>query len=312
MYLRRDEFKSTVRAPAKLNVFLEVLGRRDDGFHELETLIVPVRLWDSLSMEATPPGGQDRLGEIDLSVRSSLPVRSPPREELPPAGDRNLVVRALELLRARSGCRFGAHVELIKRIPLEAGMGGGSSDAAAALLLANRIWRLGWDRERLATIAAELGSDVPFFIHGGAAVCRGRGELVESLGSVPPLYVVIVKPPFGLSTESVYQAHDHLARPENPSNRSHLPALLDAFRCGRLGDMGRLMANRLQSAAASLAPWVDRMRSAFERLDCLGHQLSGSGSAYFGICRHAQHARRAATILRARQLGLVYATRSYC
>src|SRR5262245_61409117 len=119
MYFRRDERTRTVRTPAKLNIFLEVFGRRADGFHELETLIVPIRLWGYLSVESTPPNRDDRPGPIVLIVRSGLLARVPTHShELPPNGDDNLVVRALELLRHRSGCPFGARIQLTKRIPL--------------------------------------------------------------------------------------------------------------------------------------------------------------------------------------------------
>ncbi|MCI0334137.1 MAG: 4-(cytidine 5'-diphospho)-2-C-methyl-D-erythritol kinase [Planctomycetes bacterium] len=309
MYLRRDQLTRTARAPAKLNLYLEILGRRDDGFHELETLMVPIRLSDGLSFASTLPI-DDRPGEIVLGVRKCFPARSSKQTDTIPTGSSNLVVRALELLRERSGCQLGAHVELVKRIPAAAGLGGGSSDAAAALRLANRGWQLDWPVERLAELAAELGSDVPFFLHGGAAICSGRGERVERVHGIRPCYFVIVKPPADLSTAEVYRAHDSLDQVTNPPGRRGLLQASAALRSDGLREAGRWMFNRLQFAAGAVSPWVDRLRTVFARLDCVGHQLSGSGSAYFGVCRHAQHARRLATILRTQQLGLVYATRS--
>jgi 4-diphosphocytidyl-2-C-methyl-D-erythritol kinase len=159
-----------------------------------------------------------------------------------------------------------------------------------------------------------LGSDVPFFLERGAAVCRGRGERVERLPSLVSLDLVIVKPPVRLSTPDVYRALDDLPSCSGgiqlAGGRSPLEALATALRRGTLVELGQWMGNRLQAAAAGLSPWVDRVREAFAQLDFLGHQLTGSGSAYFGVCRHAQHARRLATILRMRQLGLVFVTRS--
>jgi 4-diphosphocytidyl-2-C-methyl-D-erythritol kinase len=308
MDLRRVESTRTVLAPAKLNIHLDVLGRRPDGFHELETLIVPIRWWDSLSMTPTPAAGKEP-GKISLRLRSFLAARDPPCNELPPEGEENLVMRALRLLRERSGCTAGAHVELVKRIPMAAGLGGGSSDAAAALRLANRIWNLGWSREQLIEFGAEIGSDVPCFVYNGTAICRGRGERVEQLPGVPSFHVVIVKPPKGLSTADVFQAHDALAEATRP-HRGKLEQLLAALRARRHADFRQFMGNRLEAAAATLLPWIDEVRTIFDKLGCLGHQLSGSGSAYFGICRHAREARRWAAFLKARQLGLVYATRS--
>jgi 4-diphosphocytidyl-2-C-methyl-D-erythritol kinase len=308
MYPRRVESTRTVLSPAKLNIYLDVLERRADGFHELETLIVPIRWWDTLSFESTPPVDGEPA-QISLRVRSFLSARDPPSDELPPEGDENLVVRALQLLRERSGCAEGARIELVKRIPMAAGLGGGSSDAAAALRVANRMWHLGWSCERLARLGAEVGSDVPFFVRGGSAICRGRGEQVESLSEITPLHFVIVKPPAGLSTAEVYRAHDSLKTSTSP-RQSRLAELLTALRTRRFADIGRLMINRLEAAAVTLSPWIDRSRAVFDEFGCPGHQLSGSGSAYFGICRHAQEARRLAAFLKVRQLGLVYATRS--
>jgi 4-diphosphocytidyl-2-C-methyl-D-erythritol kinase len=306
-----------MRAPAKINLYLEVLGRRKDGYHELESVLLPVRLSDSLSFTPTPPpsGGQPGTIEFRDVVGSVTPGSIAPREPLPPAA-KNLVVHALELLRRRSGCTAGARVELAKRIPVAAGLGGGSSDAAAALKLGNRGWGIHWTNDRLAELAAELGSDVPFFLEPGAAICRGRGEHVERLPSIRPLDVVIVKPPAGLSTQDVYNEFDTMNVAGGPAANVVSPigcnGLLDALRRGAIRELGRLMCNRLQAAAAALSPWIDHARTAFGRLDFLAHQLSGSGTAYFGICRHAQHARRLATILRTQQLGLICVTRSCC
>jgi len=312
MDLRRDERKRIARAPAKLNLFLELLGRRDDGFHEVETLMVPIRFADSVTFLPVRSIERNLPAEIQLGVRVCDPVRSPFASKPIPTGADNLVVRALELLRQRSGCELGAHVELVKRVPAAAGLGGGSSDAAAALRLANLGWRLQWTNDRLAEVAAEIGSDIPFFVYGGAAVCRGRGERVERLPALPPVHFVVVKPPVGLNTGDTY--HAYAAMTEHAENRgATLGRLADLISSlvGRGGrNPARWMQNRLQNAASSLSPWVDRLRMAFDQLDFEGHQLSGSGSAYFGVCRHAQHARRLATILRTRQLGLVYATRS--
>jgi 4-diphosphocytidyl-2-C-methyl-D-erythritol kinase len=309
MYLQRDEFQRTARAPAKLNLFLEVMGRRDDGFHELETLIVPIQLADWLSLVPTAPTQDGRLGKIVLDIRDCRTSCAPCDGEPIPVGSENLLVRALELLRQRSSCRFGARVELVKRIPMSAGLGGGSSNAAAALRLANRAWQLDWPPHRLLELAAELGSDVPFFLSCGAAICRGRGERTERLPNMQPLHFVVVKPPVGLNTGDVYQAHDAIVASSSIQHpASHLQAA--RFAAGRWGDVRCWMHNRLQSAAGTLTSWVREASIIFDRLDFVAHQLSGSGTAYFGVCRHAQHARRLAAILRTRRLGLVYATRS--
>jgi 4-diphosphocytidyl-2-C-methyl-D-erythritol kinase len=308
MFFRSEDPPRTARAPGKLNLFLEITGQREDGYHELETLMVPVRIADWLSFRATPAPDHDAAGPIDLTVRPSFAVRPPTQVESVPAGSKNLILRALDLLQQRSGCRFGARVELIKHIPISAGLGGGSSDAATALRLANIGWKLNWGTARLAELAAEIGSDVPFFVYGGAAICRGRGERVERLPAMPTLHFVVAKPPGGLSAGAVYGSYGRLSKSEQVKERR--PSVSMSVNGSRWGELGRWMRNRLESAAALLTPWVAQAQAVFGELDFVAHQLSGSGSAYFGVCRHAQHARRLASILRTRQLGLVYATRS--
>jgi 4-diphosphocytidyl-2-C-methyl-D-erythritol kinase len=310
MYLRRDQLTRIARAPAKLNLYLEILGRRADGFHELETLMVPIGLSDTLNFRSLPPAEEGSAGEILLDVKTCNPVRSLQPAPAIPAGRENLVVRALELLRERSGCELGARVTLVKRIPVAAGLGGGSSDAAAALQLANSAWNLHWPIQRLVALGAALGSDVPFFLARGPALCRGRGERVEPIRRTPRRWFVIVKPPAALSTAKVYESHASLRETAKRRPPGDLQLAAGAYGTTSILQARRWMFNRLQSAAAAISPWVDRLRSTFDKLDLPGHQLTGSGSAYFGVCRHAQHAQRLGNILRMQELGLVYVTRS--
>jgi len=199
MYVLRRRTRIEIWTPAKLNLFLEVLSRRDDGFHEIETLMTPVSLFDTLRLSLSDDRG------IDLQCRwSTAGVEGSAAGDLP-AREENLVYRALIRLRQRSGVDRGLQVQLVKRIPSASGLGGGSSDAAAALVGANLLWELNWSADRLSSVAAELGSDIPFFLAGGAAVCRGRGERVEPVWAGPPQSVVLVRPPQGLSTAAVYQ-----------------------------------------------------------------------------------------------------------
>jgi 4-diphosphocytidyl-2-C-methyl-D-erythritol kinase len=272
---------------------LEVLGKRDDGFHEIETLMLPVSLYDSLSIRSRDDG--------QVVFSSHEVKRQDASSEAMPQGDSNLVVRALRLLKQRAGVEGGAEVTLTKRIPMAAGLAGGSSDAAAALLLGNATWGLNWSRSRLADVAAELGSDIPFFLHHGAAVCRGRGEQIEPVEGFGKLHFVVVAPPVGLSTGDVYR---HCQPSTSPQR---VESLVKALRAGRIGQAARRLCNRLQAAAASLCEWIDRLQFEFSHVDCLGHQMSGSGTSYFGLCRHACHARRIAARLRSRRLGRVFA-----
>lgn len=297
-------FPATILAPAKLNLTLDVLGRTNDGYHELSTVMVPVRWFDSLYFEPLAKLG-GRAGLINFSLHGSG------RNELVPANESNLVVRALQLLRERSGCELGARVSLVKRIPSGAGLGGGSSDAAAALQIANRGWGLHWSEERLSALAAELGSDVPFFLAGAAAICGGRGERVERLPRGVPLNFVIVKPEDSLSTAEVYRRFDELKTASAVRRDKRTIASMSCdLRCGAVGNFAAWMSNSLQTAAASLSSWIEQVERVFADLGFAAHQLTGSGSAYFGICRHAGEARRLASIIKSRQLGLVFVTRS--
>jgi 4-diphosphocytidyl-2-C-methyl-D-erythritol kinase len=278
-----------------LNLFLNVIGRRSDGFHELESLMVPVRIFDSLALRPV-----SRVGEFPGSL--TLRVRQRSTQELSKFDDLserddNLVLKALTALRRASGCMLGAHVELLKRIPIGAGLGGGSSDAAAALILANRAWGLGWSPSRLAQVASEIGSDVPFFLADGPAICRGRGEQIEHL-ALSPLHFVVVCPPHSLSTAMVYQSL--AADLPIPPRATTLSALVELLRGGAIGSIGQLLWNGLAQTAARLLPAVSDVQRAFGRLDFVGHQLTGSGSAYFGVCRSAHQAAQLAALLRAR------------
>ncbi len=176
-------------APAKLNLFLHVTGRRADGYHELETLFQLIDLADELRIRVRPDGVIERSGGPD-----GVPA------------DQDLVVRAARLLRARAGQpELGAEIELEKRIPVGAGLGGGSSDAATALVALNELWQLGLGTERLAALGLELGADVPVFVRGENAVARGVGERLEPV-ALPPRVYAVVFPGTPVSTAEAFQA----------------------------------------------------------------------------------------------------------
>ena len=177
-----------LRAPAKINLYLRVLGKRPDGYHELETVFERVDLADELAFEASR----------ELALTCDDPSL--------PCGEDNLVLRAARLLQQATGCGAGARIHLTKRIPIAAGLGGGSSDAAAAMVGLNQLWNLWLESSHLMELGASLGSDVPFFLAPTAfAVGRGRGEQCEPLPPEPPLVHVLVVPPERLSTREVYK-----------------------------------------------------------------------------------------------------------
>jgi 4-diphosphocytidyl-2-C-methyl-D-erythritol kinase len=274
-----------VLAPAKLNLYLEVLKRRPDDYHDIESLMATVDLFDVLTVRDEPSGA--------IVLECDDP-------SLPTDG-RNLVVKAAELLRASTGCTSGARIGLKKAIPAQAGLGGGSSDAAATLAALDQFWDLGVAPGRLDAMAGAIGSDVAFFLHAPAAVCRGRGELVEEVSLPVPLHFVLVAPRIGMSTVDVYRS---LRPPETPRT---IGPVLDALARGGPVELGRSLFNRLQPVAEAIRPELTRVRDALASLGPLlcGSLMSGSGSAYFGLCRDSAAADRAADVLKPLGLGWV-------
>jgi len=283
-----------IRAPAKLNLSLAVLDRRPDGFHEIESLMVPVTLHDTV--RARPRAD----GAIALSMRYGGRLTEPDGASLArdvPVDDSNLVVRAARALRDAAGTPLGLDIELVKEIPAGAGLGGGSSDAAAVLLAAARLWRLDWPRERLAALAAGIGSDVPWFFAAGPAVARGRGEVIEPVAGIPPLSAVIACPAAGLSTAAVYAA----CTPD-AARRGEAGRLAAALAAGGLADAAALMHNALEAPARRLCPDVDRLLAALARAGARAPRLTGSGSACFALADSAAAARTIASRLAAERI----------
>lgn len=300
MYVHQNAEGVVVQAPAKLNLFLEILGKRPDGYHEIETLMVPISWYDTVLFHPEPSG------QIRFRCKLLVPSQPPVSAQIPwvPEGRDNLVVQAVELLRQAAGVRQGAQIELVKRIPPGAGLGGGSSDAAAALVGANLGWKLYWPPAALLPLASRLGSDVPFFLAGGPAICRGRGEIVQPLWPVGSWHFVVVHPPAGLSTAEVYR---HCEVPNRPRS---IEAIQGAWQQGDKAALGNLLWNRLEPIAEKLCPWIARLRAQLAHQEVLGHQLTGSGTGYFALCRHARQARRVAQRLHATGLGTVVAVHS--
>ncbi len=299
MQIHHTAVEVIVQAPAKLNLFFEVIAKRSDGFHEIETLMCPITIFDTIQFYGETSGNIKFRCDLSFGMQGI----NPESKGIPGDGN-NLAVRAVELLRQHAGIRAGATLRLIKRIPIASGLGGGSSDAAAALVAANLGWRLNRPIDELARLAEKLGSDVPFFLARGPAICRGRGEQVEPVEALGTLHFVVVRPPAGLATEMVYK----VCRPAD--RQLSVTPIVKLLRQGNKSEAGRMFFNRLSSAASMLTPWIERLQSAFSRLDCLGHGLSGSGSSYFGLCRHARHARRTAQRLQMLNIGTVFAVRS--
>lgn len=308
MLVRDEPHAVVVGAPAKLNLFLQVLGKRADGFHDLETLMVTIGIYDTLRFSAAPPSpSSDAITLTCVDARS----RNRPgatHETLPlSSGPDNLVMRAALLLREATGTDQGAHIELVKRIPLAAGLAGGSTDAAATLVGLNRLWKLNLPNAELQTLAARLGSDVPFFLSPdptGAAVCRGRGEIIEPVRLPQRLHFVVVRPQSGLSTAQVFR-HCRAG-----SATSRVEDLVRHLQHGRLHSAARCLHNSLQEPAELLNAEVTQLKHAFGRMPFLGHLMSGSGTSYYGLCQHRRQAVALAARLRGTRLGDAFVAQS--
>jgi 4-diphosphocytidyl-2-C-methyl-D-erythritol kinase len=261
-----------VAAPAKVNLHLEVLGKRPDGYHAIETLILAVDLFDTLEVRRDPSG--ELILECD-----------PPGL---PTGPQNLVWKAADALRRLTGTTEGAAIRLTKRVPHEAGLGGGSSDAAATIVALNRVWKLGRTREELLPVAAEVGSDVGFFLSSTAAWCTGRGEVVEPEEVGGEIQLVLVKPEVGLSTAAVYRKVTVPAKPVDGTE------IRKALRSGDPERLARALFNRLQEPATVAEPVVGRVLQTLSECDPLGWLMSGSGSCCFAVCRDRSDAYRVA------------------
>ena len=316
-------------SPAKINLFLEILGKRSDGYHNLDTVMLAIDLTDTL--EIYPRESDELTMELDLSEAQQVGQRElarlDPTWDIPTqaAGSSshsgsgtgsnagaNLVLKALDALRraldsdpvfsSGRGKRCGAHVVLRKRIPSQAGLGGGSSDAAAALVLGALLWQERFDIAWLARIAMQLGSDINFFLEGHnglgwAARCTQRGEIVHPIANAIPIHGLVVHPPAGCPTgkvfahlqesldeRSVRETPDRLiAFLESPTGRA-TPRAIGRNDPNMPAHLARLLYNRLETAASQSTPWIERTSRRIDRCDLLGQCLCGSGSARFALC----------------------------
>ena len=278
-----------VPAPAKLNLFLRVLSRDTDGYHGLETLFCLVDLADELHVERRD------AADVTIHVEGA---------EVGPAGE-NLAVRAARLVIEATGNRFGVHLRLTKRIPVRAGLGGGSSDAAAALLAVNHLAGRAVPRHELLQLAARLGSDVPFFLNGSPlALGWNRGERLLALPPLPAAPVLLLLPPVPVATADAFGWVD--AARQSAGRRGAVALDLDALRTW--GDIGRMAGNDFESPVFGRHPVV---RAAFEALvgtRPLVCRMSGSGAALFAVYRSVRDRDDAVMMLGRRHGKLVPAT----
>lgn len=275
-------------APAKLNLYLRVLGRRPDGYHELETVFERIDLADELHLQVHP---------TDLRLTCTDPAL--------PCGEENLIMKAARLLQRTTGVQLGATLHVIKRIPIAAGLGGGSSDAAATLVGLNEVWDVGLPVARLLQLAAELGSDVPFFLSPAAfAIGRGRGERCEPITTPQRLAHVLVVPDASLSTKDIYEALRQRRRQGSSQigltgGGPSLTMVVHALRNGPdMTGLAEGLWNDLAPEAIRRCPSISLIQRGLREAGCLASGVSGSGPAVFGLCTDLNSAQQVADQLR--------------
>ncbi len=274
-----------VLAPAKLNLTLDILGLRPDGYHELDMLMQAVSLCDTLEI-TTGTGQAKRLVCTDAN--------GAPLPEIP-ADHRNLVWRAIDAFFAKTGIPDdGQTIRIVKRIPVQAGLAGGSADAAAMLKALNFLYGTPLRPRALLELGAQCGSDVPFCLTGGTARVRGRGERVRTVRPPPAPHNALATPPSASSPPALFRASDAHA----PARRPDADALVRCLRRGDVRDAGALLCNVFEPVAAAAHPEIDEIRQALLSCGACGACMTGSGSAVFGLFPGLSEAKRACEALR--------------
>jgi len=262
------------RSPAKINLILKVLRRREDGYHDIASLMQKVSLADEMEFA---PRGED----IALAC---------PGSDLP-TGEGNLVVRAARALFAEAGYAGGVEITLRKRIPTAAGLGGGSSNAATTLTVLNDLFRFGFDRERLIRIGARLGADVPFFIYGNTAWAFGIGEILEPAVTPPGMWLVLVNPGFEVPTKWVYESLNL------PLTKTPVKYSIPTF--SGIRELAAALTNDLEKVTVARYPVLGELKGFLLRQGAIGSLMSGSGPTVFGLFDSEQDAIQAEGALRA-------------
>ncbi len=283
----------TVLAPAKINLVLEVCGKRADGYHDIRSIILPVSLYDRIEIARTDtPAIETRI----------LPTGSIDERRLGLAGaDDNLATRAARLLQARTGSRLGATMGIEKHIPPGGGLGGGSSDAAAVLRALNDLWGVGLDVAALADLGAEIGCDVPAQVHDRLVGVAGRGERVTPLMFDPdaagaePWWLVLLNPGFPVPTRDVYACYT----PPLTSPGAIYTRMISAVQERSLSGLAGALFNDLQATVVRKYPLIEMLLEGLMEHGALGSLLSGSGGSVFGLARDEGHAREMLTAVRA-------------
>ncbi|HSP20708.1 MAG TPA: 4-(cytidine 5'-diphospho)-2-C-methyl-D-erythritol kinase [Planococcus sp. (in: firmicutes)] len=250
-----------VKAPAKINLTLDVLYKRPDNYHEIEMIMTTVDLADRIGLKATESG---------IHIESA--------DRFVPNDSRNLAYQAAQLLKDTFNIKSGVIISLDKQIPVAAGLAGGSSDAAATLKGLNQLWQLNLSLDELAELGAKIGSDVSFCVYGGTALAKGRGEIIEHLPAPPHCWVVLAKPTIGVSTADVYGAFNP-AKAEHPNTGK----MIEALEQGDYQAMCDHLGNSLESVTLEMHPEVAQIKEQMKKFGADAVLMSGSGPTVFGL-----------------------------
>ncbi|MFO1441932.1 4-(cytidine 5'-diphospho)-2-C-methyl-D-erythritol kinase [Bacillus sp. Bva_UNVM-123] len=260
-----------VKAPAKINLSLDVLHKREDGYHEVEMIMTTIDLADRL--------------ELTLLEQNAIKITSLNR--FVPDDQRNLAYQAAQLLKERFNVQKGVSMTIEKIIPVAAGLAGGSSDAAAVLRGLNKLWGLGLTIDELAEIGAEIGSDVSFCVYGGTALATGRGEIITKLPAAPTCWVILAKPFIGVSTSDVYRRLN-----VNTVKHPNTEAMIEAIECGDYKSVCSHVGNVLEEVTFQMHPEVAQIKEQMKRFGADAVLMSGSGPTVFGLVHHDSRMQR--------------------
>lgn len=282
-----------LRARAKINLTLDVTGKRDDGYHLIESIMQTVSLYDGIYMK--------RIQKNEIILKSNLSWL--------PTDNRNLAYRAAELMKAKFGIKEGVFIEIDKRIPVAAGLAGGSADCAAVLVGMNRLFDLGLSMKELESLAFLLGSDIPYCVQRGTVVSKGVGEILTPVKCPCPMcYVVLAKLPVSVSTATVYRGLDWQSVQNHPDTKGMIQAMAEAD----ITKMGQLLGNVLETVTIPMHPQIAQLKEELVQLGAEGALMSGSGPTVFGLFKEEEIAKKAASTIR-KKFGLkeVVATKIY-
>lgn len=259
------------KAPAKINLSLDVLHKRDDGFHEVKMIMTTIDLADRIEIREL---NADRIEIIS-------------HNRFVPDDQRNLAYQAAKILKERYRIKKGVAIYITKSIPVAAGLAGGSSDAAATLRGLNRLWSLGLSLDELAEIGSEIGSDVSFCVYGGTALATGRGEIIQHIDPPPHCWVVLAKPTIGVSTADVYK-NLNLNNVEHPN----VVGMIEAIKEGNYSRICHLLGNVLESVTLKMHPEVANIKDQMKRFGADAVLMSGSGPTVFGLVQYESRLHR--------------------